>query len=402
MTAITQTSKAIIEFSITWHDHGVAHLDRVWANPVNFWRDLLPAPLAGALLGQGAAGKAVARLPATAFFAPYAAAKRVVLRPEQWLGQDRFGNDIKLSPGRFYPQGLLQGVPGVFRVSTAPCRFVGNDGERLIFDLNHPLAGYDLDLAADIQEILPPGKEKGGRCEDWLERISADGPGIQADGVSLAHLLRDPANFRRINEEPDGDFYRQARLVHHLDSSARAELARQYGRLIPAGARVLDLMASWSSHLPTEPAIASLTLVGMNNEELAANPAAGERCQQDLNLCPTLPWPDHCFDAVICTASIEYLQQPLAVLAEAGRVLRPGGLLIIAFSNRWFPTKAIRIWTELHDFERLGLVSAMVGATGGFRRITTLSRRGLPRPIDDPHQELANSDPLYMVWGEKE
>ena len=225
----------------------------------------------------------------------------------------------------------------------------------------------------------------------------------QHDG--LTHIDRywaNPASFRRIDEGPDGDFYRHPRMVHHLDSSARAELSNQYGRLIPAGAKVLDLMASWSSHLPAELRVSGLTVLGMNSAELAANQAASERWQQDLNASPILPWADSSFDAVICTASIEYLQQPNAVLAEARRVLRPGGLLAIAFSNRWFPPKAIRIWGELHEFERLALVTTMVKEAGGLTGITTLSRRGLPRPADDPYQDLPFSDPLYMVWAYKE
>ena len=73
--------------------------------------------------------------------------------------------------------------------------------------------------------------------------------------------------------------------------------------------------------------------------------------------------------------------------------------LALAFSNRWFPPKAIRIWTELHEFERLGLVADLLAANGNFHDLATCSRRGLPRPEDDPHQELPLSDPVFMAWG---
>ena len=91
---------------------------------------------------------------------------------------------------------------------------------------------------------------------------------------------------------------------------------------------------------------------------------------------------------------------PALLSQEMARVLRPGGVVAIAFSNRWFPPKAIRIWSELHEFERLGLVTDLLAANGGFSGLSTLSRRGLPRPEDDPHQELMHSDPVYMVWGQ--
>ncbi len=56
----------------------------------------------------------------------------------------------------------------------------------------------------------------------------------------------------------------------------------------------------------------------------------------------------------------------------------------------------------MHEFERLGLVADLFHVTGGFGPIATLSRRGLPRPVDDPHRELWLTDPVYMVWGTRQ
>ena len=86
---------------------------------------------------------------------------------------------------------------------------------------------------------------------------------------------------------------------------------------------------------------------------------------------------------------------------EIGRVLRPGGVAALSFSNRWFPPKAVRLWADLHEFERLGLAAALLAGAGCFDGITTLSRRGAPRPPDDPHWQLPFSDPLYLVWARK-
>ena len=77
----------------------------------------------------------------------------------------------------------------------------------------------------------------------------------------------------------------------------------------------------------------------------------------DLNADPMLPFESNQYDAVICTNSIEYLIHPESVFKELVRVLRPDGLLIVTFSNRWFAPKVIRIWEQLHEFERMGLVS---------------------------------------------
>jgi SAM-dependent methyltransferase len=82
------------------------------------------------------------------------------------------------------------------------------------------------------------------------------------------------------------------------------------------------------------------------------------------------------------------------------RVLKPGGTAVMTFSNRWFPPKAIRIWKELHEFERMGLVLEYFIRSGRFKGLETLSMRGIPRPWDDRYfPQLRFSDPIYAVWG---
>ncbi|MEJ2593493.1 MAG: methyltransferase domain-containing protein, partial [Candidatus Thiodiazotropha sp.] len=106
--------------------------------------------------------------------------------------------------------------------------------------------------------------------------------------------------------------------------------------------------------------------------------------------------------AIVCTVSVEYLIKPLEVFAEALRVLKPGGRLILTFSNRWFQPKVVKIWQDLHEFERMGLVLEYFLHSGGFRDLETWSLRGLLRPADDKYADrMAFADPVYAVWGEK-
>jgi len=164
---------------------------------------------------------------------------------------------------------------------------------------------------------------------------------------------------------------------------------------------VLDLMASWQSHLPEQPADIHVAGLGLNAEELRANPRLAEHVVKDLNSRAGLPWNDGTFDAVICAASIEYLVEPHAVLREVGRVLKPGGPLVVTFSDRWFPTKAIRLWSALHPWERLGMVLAWLRDTG-FTRLGSETLRGLRRPRDDKYAgQRAYADPLFAAWGVK-
>ena len=79
----------------------------------------------------------------------------------------------------------------------------------------------------------------------------------------------------------------------------------------------------------------------MSAAELARNPVLSEFFVRDLNSEPAVPWalPDGSFDAVLCTASVQYLQRPEWVFSEIQRVLAPQGIAIVAFSNRMFYEK---------------------------------------------------------------
>ena len=197
--------------------------------------------------------------------------------------------------------------------------------------------------------------------------------------------------FDRDDRRPDADFYRSPRLVTHIDDAAIAAVGDLYAELGIDGAdgqprRVLDLMSSWVSHLHHAPS--ELVVLGMNEAELAANPMASERVVHDLNVDATLPFADASFDAVLCCVSIDYLTAPVAVLAQAARVLRPGAPIVITFSNRCFPTKAVHAWLNTDDSGRCALVVDYLQRAGGFtsaassRRTPAGSYRG---------------DPLYAV-----
>lgn len=131
--------------------------------------------------------------------------------------------------------------------------------------------------------------------------------------------------FERADDRGDDVFYRPARLVTHIDDGAVAAVGALYDELGLTG-RVLDLMSSWVSHFRVPPK--ELVVLGMNAEELAANPAATERIVHDLNADPRIPVPDEDVDGVVCCVSVDYLIRPVEVLAEAARVLRPGGRLV--------------------------------------------------------------------------
>jgi len=264
------------------------------------------------------------------------------------------------------------------------------------------LSGPINELEARILDIWAAREEHGGVCHDIGEMATQNGPGMQARWRGQATDFWSDVPFVRLDPSPDDIFYQKARMVHHLDAVALAQISALYRRLLPKGAKILDLMTSWTSHIDSELKPARVTGLGMNEQELAANDLLSERLVQDLNLDPRLPLPDQAFDAAICTVSVEYLTKPAEVFAEVCRLLRPGGRFVVSFSNRWFPPKVIKVWQDVHEIERLGLVLEYFLRDGGFTNLESWSLRGLPRPQNDKYAgQIPNSDPIYAVWGEK-
>jgi ubiquinone/menaquinone biosynthesis C-methylase UbiE len=130
------------------------------------------------------------------------------------------------------------------------------------------------------------------------------------------------------------------------------------------------------------------------------NPQLTGHVVHDLNMDPRLPFGDQTFDAVICSVSVEYMTNPFIVFLDVARILKPEGYFVHTFSNRWFPPKAIRMWTELNEFERMGLVLEYFLGSGAYENLKTYSARGWPRPVTDRYYaQIHTADPVYAVWG---
>ena len=194
--------------------------------------------------------------------------------------------------------------------------------------------------------------------------------------------------FDRADAGPDARFYSVPRFVMHIDDAAIAAVGELYEALGIRG-DVLDLMGSWVSHFRVAPA--RLTVLGMNEAELAANPAATATIVHDLNAEPVLPFDDGAFDAVVCCVSVDYLLHPVEVFRDVRRVLRPGGPFVCTFSNRVFPTKAIRGWLAASDQGRAEIVAAYFRASGAWHE--PMVERRTPRG----HR----GDPLFAVWAHR-
>lgn len=202
----------------------------------------------------------------------------------------------------------------------------------------------------------------------------------QADGPVLPREW-----LAREDEGDDALFYATPRLVTHIDDETIGALTRFYRETLADGDAVLDLMSSWVSHLPQDKRLSRVAALGMNEAELQANTRLDDFVVHDLNKDPALPYADAQFDAVLIAVSVQYLIHPVEVFRDVGRVLRPGGRLIVAMSHRLFPTKAVLAFRMLAATDRVRLVAAYCTLAGMFD----------PAEFEDRSPEGA--DPLWIV-----
>jgi ubiquinone/menaquinone biosynthesis C-methylase UbiE len=111
-----------------------------------------------------------------------------------------------------------------------------------------------------------------------------------------------------------------------------------------------------------------------------------------------LPFPDDSFGAVFILFTICFVRDPEKVLAEAKRVLKPGGGLIIGFINRESP------WGELYmkkkgeghpiyknaNFYTVGDIVTMIKKAG--MKIKAFSSTLCQSPSEMPYKEPIHND----------
>lgn len=226
---------------------------------------------------------------------------------------------------------------------------------------------------------------------------------IIAQGVSTMSPIFGKDAFSRLDDSDDAQFYAPDRFVSHLDCLALETVEKLIGGLIvEEDPVILDLMASWDSHIPGELEPSSVVGLGLNRNELSRNTSLSEIIIHDLNMDPALPFPDETFDTVINTVSVDYMTKPVQVFREVGRILRPGGLFLVIFSNRMFPEKAVRVWRESSEDERVLLVEDFFKEASLFEKASVFVSKGKPRPENDKYSHRGiPSDPIYAVYADK-
>jgi SAM-dependent methyltransferase len=212
-------------------------------------------------------------------------------------------------------------------------------------------------------------------------------------------LLR-PHQRTKLDDTNDTDFYAMPRFVTHVDEGFIDQLTQLYRDRLKPNTRIFDMMSSWVSHLPEDIEFAHVEGHGLNEEELARNPRLDHYFVQNLNENPSLPLADEDFDAVLNCVSVQYLQYPDAIFSEIHRILKPGGIAIISFSNRMFYQKAITAWRDGTEASRVELVKSYFQSVPGFSPPEVITRQSsVPNFLQ--MLGVGGGDPFYAVIAQR-
>jgi SAM-dependent methyltransferase len=105
----------------------------------------------------------------------------------------------------------------------------------------------------------------------------------------------------------------------------RRVLQRPPGRLLDVGCGTGDLAAVFMRH--------GWQVSGIEPSEQAARFAREAGVDAVNGTLADAPWEDGYFDAIVFNHSLEHIDKPAEALADAARLLRPGGLLAVAVPN---------------------------------------------------------------------
>jgi FKBP-type peptidyl-prolyl cis-trans isomerase 2/2-polyprenyl-3-methyl-5-hydroxy-6-metoxy-1,4-benzoquinol methylase len=388
---------------IIWQGRDCQFQDWRYLPNINLWRDFLPPEIESKITDQ-VAGTEISHefLPAELL---QGYQKSLIKKVHSKQFQPEQQDKLPISPyiGRFYPKDFFQGIDGIYQGNKFPCRITDIDSDFITVDLNHPLAAKFLNLKFRIQNIKKASAERGGRCNDIPAQLTDYGPGMQDRLADCETDFLHENAFRRLDESDDASFF-EPDLLPFWDSSALSVVSSLYDDLLQDDMQILDLMAG--AHSPLQQANVrpeSITCAGLNRTELEANPICTQQHQINVNHNNALARFDYeQFDAVLIHAAIEYVTRPHQLMDEIARTLKPGGLIVISFSNRSVSPKTVQIWDEIQEFERPGLVLSYLRASNSFTNFNGYSMRGLFRPENDRlAQQLLYSDPVYAIWANK-
>jgi ubiquinone/menaquinone biosynthesis C-methylase UbiE len=145
------------------------------------------------------------------------------------------------------------------------------------------------------------------------------------------------------------------------NDAVREQWVEQTLKQIPAGGRLLDAGCGEQRYRPF---CSHLVYAGQDfaqyngqGDGRALQTGTWDQSKVDI-VCDitSIPEPDQSFDAILCTEVLEHVPDPLAVIRELNRLLKPGGYMILTapfcslshFTPFHFSTGFSHYWYEKH------------------------------------------------------
>lgn len=200
--------------------------------------------------------------------------------------------------------------------------------------------------------------------------------------------------FQRVDDRDDATYFETCDKDFSMDQGGRLAVAALYRATLSPEAEILDLMAGPQTALPDDIAFPYVTGLDVSENLMQGNARLASRVVFDLNDAAPLPFPDAHFDAVLLCDGLPYLTHPQHVISQAERVLRPGGALVVTFSDRFYSRKAFALWQALEAEDRVRLVTIFMTRAG----LTDLDTGDVTPPED----LNAWQDTVHAVIGRKQ
>jgi ubiquinone/menaquinone biosynthesis C-methylase UbiE/DNA-binding transcriptional ArsR family regulator len=206
---------------------------------------------------------------------------------------------------------------------------------------------------------------RAGPAGAFARRLAAEcdetDPALALDLQRLAAIKRQRAELAADYFRANAARWHSIRSLYIDESEVEAALADIIGRAEPRDlldigtgtGRILEVLAGQAEQaLGIDQSREMLAIARVNLERTGL-----ENARVRLGDMYQLALPDASFDAVVIHQVLHYADRPAAVIAEAARVLRPGGILVIVD----FAPHGLEFLREEHAHRRLGFTDGEVG-----------------------------------------
>jgi SAM-dependent methyltransferase len=223
----------------------------------------------------------------------------------------------------------------------------------------------------------------------FLPAAEADAKARKQNLDNVASMISGVATGPASSEEKESDADRfdpmkywgveQASSGRLLDDEAIEKLKAHFEYYLEDGVSVLEFGPGEDSYLPDSIKPSRHVGVGANLKAMDMNPSLSERLVVDLN--KVIPERDvdsddlrrlasDPYDCILMTNTVEYLTNPREVFRSAWYLLKPGGIMMVAFSGKtvtqnMFTDAQTRIWRDYNDDQHMWITGSFFQFSAG-------------------------------------